>query len=409
MEPVQLGERIEIVDILRGFALFGILCVNMQFYTTPFMAWISGAPYWPETEDRIATFAIKLLAEGKFYLLFSFLFGLGICIQLTRAEARGAGFSWHHVKRMLVLLLFGLVHAYFFWMGDILQFYALIGLGFTALLWLRPWVLGIVAAVVYVLPILFGCLSVFLGMLMGSAEGQSPEQFFQALGYPSAEEAARIYSTGTYWEIMSLRAREVFICYIAFVFEMGPDIVAMFALGFCAGKLHVFDDLPRWLGFFRRWRWPALALGLAGNLAYAAGAELARGDQASPLGLAIVIGHGLGAPALTFFYVATIVLFVQPEPAGGGLGLELFSPLAFVGRMALTNYLLQTLICTTIFYSYGFGLYASIGPLAGLGLTVLIYLAQIPFSVQWLRFFRFGPMEWLWRSLTYGKLQPMRL
>jgi uncharacterized protein len=269
--------------------------------------------------------------------------------------------------------------------------------------------LGIVAAVVYVLPILFGCLSVFLGMLMGSAEGQSPEQFFQALGYPSAEEAARIYSTGTYWEIMSLRAREVFICYIAFVFEMGPDIVAMFALGFCAGKLHVFDDLPRWLGFFRRWRWPALALGLAGNLAYAAGAELARGDQASPLGLAIVIGHGLGAPALTFFYVATIVLFVQPEPAGGGLGLELFSPLAFVGRMALTNYLLQTLICTTIFYSYGFGLYASIGPLAGLGLTVLIYLAQIPFSVQWLRFFRFGPMEWLWRSLTYGKLQPMRL
>jgi uncharacterized protein len=112
----------------------------------------------------------------------------------------------------------------------------------------------------------------------------------------------------------------------------------------------------------------------------------------------------VGAPPLTFFYVSTLILLFQREEWQRRL-----RPIACVGRMALTNYLLQSVICTTIFYSYGGGLYAGIGPLAGLALTVAIFLAQIPFSMFWLSRFRFGPMEWLWRTLTYGKLQPMRL
>jgi uncharacterized protein len=158
------------------------------------------------------------------------------------------------------------------------------------------------------------------------------------------------------------------------------------------------------LPYFRRWRWPALGLGLAGNLTYAILAEVAMSGMPSRWMFLAILGLTVGAPALTFFYVSTLVVFSRSD-----VGQRLLRPIAYVGRMALTNYLLQSLICTTIFYSYGGGLYAGIGPLAGLALTVAIYLPQIPFSMLWLARFRFGPMEWLWRTLTYGKMQPMRL
>ncbi len=112
----------------------------------------------------------------------------------------------------------------------------------------------------------------------------------------------------------------------------------------------------------------------------------------------------IGGPALCFFYASAIVLLAQREAWKRRL-----APLAAVGRMALSNYLMQTLTCTTIFYHYGLGFYGKVGPAAGVGLTLLIYGLQIPLSVWWLKHFRFGPVEWLWRTLTYGKLQPVRL
>jgi uncharacterized protein len=405
MQPVQLGERIEAIDILRGFALLGILSVNMQFYTTPFMAFVTQQEFWPDGHDKAATFFIKLFTESKFYILFSFLFGLGITIQLLRAKERGAGFAGRHVRRMFILLGFGLIHAYFLWMGDILTTYAILGLCFTALTFLPARVLMLVAAVIYGLALLMQVGLVSLDALatsMGKG-GSDPGEMFRKFGLPDAAEAVRIYGSGSFAEIMRLRAMEVLITYpFAFV-QMGPIVVAMFTLGCVAGKLRVFEDLPEWLPFFRRWRWPALVIGLLGNLSYAAAAVWLH-SKGLQFKLSAVVGLGIGAPALTFFYVSVLVELSSRE-----IGQRLLRPIALVGRMALTNYLLQSAICTTIFYSYGGGLYASIGPLGGLGLTLVIYAAQIPFSVVWLSRFQYGPMEWLWRTLTYGKFQPMRI
>jgi uncharacterized protein len=114
-------------------------------------------------------------------------------------------------------------------------------------------------------------------------------------------------------------------------------------------------------------------------------------------------GQTFGAPALALFYMSGLTLLSQNTAWQ-----KRMAPLAYAGRMAISVYLMQTLICTLLFYGYGFGLYGKVGAAGGILLTVIIYVLQIPFSVWWLNRFRFGPVEWLWRSLTYGKLQPMK-
>jgi len=147
-----------------------------------------------------------------------------------------------------------------------------------------------------------------------------------------------------------------------------------------------------------------LAFGLLCNVAYTLLSELGNREGMTPLYFAGYAIEWLGVPPLSFGYAAIIVLLVRSPRWRRWL-----SPLAAVGRTALTNYLLQTLVCTTLFYGYGFGLFGKVGPAAGLLLSVAIYIAQLPLSVWWLRHFRFGPAEWLWRSLTYMRLQPMCL
>jgi uncharacterized protein len=217
-------------------------------------------------------------------------------------------------------------------------------------------------------------------------------------------ETIRIYSQGTFLEIMRLRAGEVIQAYFMVVFWMGPTVVAMFLVGMTAGKLQLFRNVAQHLPRLGKLRWWALGVGLLGNAVYVLASKGADMNMPGFLMVLAVLGLTVGAPPLTFFYVSSIARFHQTER-----GSRLLAPLGQVGRMALTNYLLQSVICTTVFYSYGLGYYAQLGPLAGLGLTVLIFLFQIPFSILWLKFYRYGPMEWLWRSVTYLKPQPMRL
>jgi len=146
-----------------------------------------------------------------------------------------------------------------------------------------------------------------------------------------------------------------------------------------------------------------LGLGLSGNFGFIVTADWSDPVLPSVMGLVETVFFVIGAPALSLFYAAAILLLVQREGWQKRL-----APLAAVGRMALSNYLLQSVICTTIFYSYGLGLYGRVGPAVGVGLTVVIFLIQIILSVWWLRRFQFGPMEWVWRSLTYCKRQPLR-
>ena len=175
-------------------------------------------------------------------------------------------------------------------------------------------------------------------------------------------------------------------------------------IGLYVGRRGVFQDIPGHLPWIRRVMWMGLALGLVFNAGAVVARELSDPLTPSVAGLLGTACYVLGRPTLFSFYAAGLVVLTQKERWGPRL-----APLGVVGRMPLTNYLMQSVVCTLIFNGYGFGLFGKIGHAAGLGLTVLIFLAQIPLSQWWMAEFRFGPMEWLWRTLTYARRQPMRL
>jgi len=398
--PVLGQERIEVMDILRGLAIFGILIVNMGGFSLPDS--MPTHQLWPNLVDRTVEKLILFFAQGKFVSLFSFLFGLGLAVQMMRAEARGARFLPLYLRRLCVLLLIGIAHFLFLWDGDILHTYALDG--FVLLLFRRRSRKTILvwAGIFLCIPLLF------TGLLTGiSIARQANPQAVSWISFDDPaedqkriEETRQTFSRGAYAEMVRFRAR-------ALPEEMwsiaDPFILMLFLLGLYAGRRGIFHDVSANLPFIRRVRWWGLAIGVGGNAAFAVGGsfDLSPTSVKQNVGVLCLL---FAAPAMSCFYASSIILLTQEETWR-----KRFQPLAAVGRMALSNYLLQSLICTTIFYSYGLGLFCKVRPSLGLLLTLVIYLIQIPLSLWWLRRFRFGPMEWLWRSLTYWQWQPMRI
>lgn len=406
--PTPVAERIEVLDILRGFAIFGILLVNMTYYNSPVYLIVTDLKLWSGTADQVTQWLIRFLAEGKFYSLFSFLFGLGLALQMGRAEIYGTPFVPLYVRRLFVLLLIGGLHATLLWPGDILAPYAL--LGFLLLLFRnrKPKTILIWAVVFLSIPVLImglGFAALELGRSIPHAAEQINAQFArQAAEYEAlVHQSLRVYSTGTFAEVMDQRLQDLAFMYFVLLF-MAPNIFALFLLGLYVGKRRIFLDIPSNLPFIRRVMWWGLGLGIIGNLVYATARAYANPSEPTLLAFLFTAAWMFGAPALCFFYAATIVHLTQHETWRKHL-----SPLAAVGRTAVSNYLFQSVVCAVIFLSYGFGLYGQVGPAAGLALTILIFVVQVLISQWWAKRFQFGPVEWLWRSLTYGKRQPMLL
>lgn len=407
-EPVEPNQRIQVIDILRGFAIFGILLVNMQFFNQSILTKIMGF-YEPATLlDQWADWFIRFFATGKFYSTFSFLFGLGMAIQYARAQDRGARFGRFWMCRMGVLLVFGVIHAYLFWVGDILLLYSLLGMLLLLFRNRRPRTVLIWAAVMLLIPlIIYGALLGLVGMAQASPEaGEMVAATFaeQDAEYRTlAAVADEVYATGSFAEVTAQRAQDMMFMYFAWIF-FAPNVFAMFLLGLYAGKRGIFKDLPGHLAFIRKVWWWGLVIGLLGNAIYVYFGESVSRSAPTPELLLSLLGQTFGAPALSLFYISSLILLAQQATWRQRL-----APLAAVGRMALTNYLMHTVICTTLFYGYGLGLYGQVGLALGVLLTLVIYTAQIPLSNWWLARFRYGPMEWLWRTLTYGRWQSLRL
>lgn len=406
--PVQQTERIQIVDILRGFALFGILFVNMTIFSHPMQAIVLPTDPALPWHDRAAIWLIHALGEGKFYALFSLLFGLGLFLQMERIEGRGGRFVPLYARRLLVLLGIGLVHAFLIWMGDILIIYALLGFLLILFRKAKPRTLLIWVFVLIALPVLFNAAITAL-VTWASAIPEAAPQIEQSFAQAEAgfaadlERAARVYATGNFAEITAQRVRDYFSMGLAGLGVMGFNIMAMFLFGLYFGKGEIFKNLEAHRGLFIRLLVIGLALGLTGNLLYATLVmPISRVYQTWPLFLATA-GQAIGAPLLMLAYVSAFCLLAL-NPAWG----KSISVLAPVGQMALTNYLTQSIVCTLIFYGYGLGLFGKMGPAAGIGLTIILYLLQIPLSHWWMKRFYYGPAEWLWRSLTYLKPQPMK-
>ncbi len=409
--PTTPQERIEILDMLRGFAVFGILVVNMTGFKSPGIPLgPGGESLWTGALDHVVARLIGLAMTMKFVTIFSFLFGVSFALQMLRADARGVPFLPLYLRRLSALLLIGLIHGFLIWYGDILVLYAVVSLFLLLFRACKPKTLLILAVTLFLLS--FAKWELILWRGLGTETLRQGSAVGRALPEPAAQDriqadaALRAYGRGSFAEVMSQRARDALSAYSA---SFNPSIASnpmlrvlgLFLLGLYVGRRAIFRNLPVHRPLFRQvWTW-GLGLGLAGNLGlyflyFPALPSWTRFLRS--------LATAVGVPALAAFYVSTLVLL-----SGTPAWTRRLAPLAAVGRTALSNYLLQSVVCTAIFYSYGLGLYGKVGPAAGLGLSLLIFAAEVPISIWWLRRFRFGPIEWIWRSLTYAKAQPMRL
>jgi uncharacterized protein len=403
LTPLEPGERIALIDAVRGFALYGVLLANLIWLTQEAAVLPAQVAALPTAAiDRLVKYGVEFFIDWKFYTLFSFLFGLGFSVQLVRGERRGVGVLPVYGRRLGILLGFGLVHAYLVWYGDILHHYALLGL---LLILFRKrsdrFLLGMGIGLGVVLP---------AAIRMGTAllYPSTP-----AVGPDSAELEVfaarfRAFSSGSIVESLRENAKYALGYWTTGVaLHFLPAILGKFLLGFYAGRRQLLETPDRHLALFRRLLTWGLVIGVVGNALWVATTALTHSGTlaaSSSWVLAAQLPLYLGVIAMAAFYLSGIVLLWQRPSWRSRL-----ARLAPVGQMALTNYLTHSLIYLALFYGFGLALLGRVGATFCLALSVVIFGAQVLFSAWWLRHFRFGPAEWLWRSLTYGRRQPMRL
>lgn len=403
--PISAQERIAVLDVVRGFALLGILIMNMPGFSSSYFAGADGSHLWTGRIDRIAESARDMLFSGKFNSMFSLLFGLGFTIQLGRMMTRDpVQAPWLYARRLLVLAAFGLVHAMVFWNGDVLHIYAVLG---TALLFLR----NVPNRVIYWLLTLCLLYPLAVGLLRLAII--TPEMVREQVATNRLWEASNnlAYGKGTFAQAAVEHTLEFLHIYgtplnLLGIFGFYVQMATTLLLGFLIGRNGWVGRIPEFLPLIRRWQWRALAIGIICAAIFGTIRELYREPGPSLIKIVGANAYVLCRLAMMCFYVLTIVRLAQ-LPAWQ----RRFAPMAAAGRMPLTNYLSQTLIATTLFYGWGFGLYNRVGPALGLVISFgIFFLIQVPLSRWWLRRHDHGPLEYLWRRLTYGRpvaLQPI--
>jgi uncharacterized protein len=399
--PITESQRIRTLDVVRGFALLGILVPNIVVFAWPSNAMtdpagMGGGP-WNEAGHGIT--AVFFL--GKMMALFSMLFGAGVVVYGRKFDddgngkrpplSRGAGL-WY--RRTGWLLVFGLVHAVGLWFGDILVWYAMAGL--LAVWWVRRinprWQIVIGLGLHLVGTILITAFFAAGIWAVGSGK-MGPEAL---MGDPALEIKGY---TGTYLDAVLIRLPTLAFFWLLMGPMFTPGVTGLMMIGMGLVRLGILTG-ERPTSFYAN----AAVLGLVGGLGLTltvfSGIAQAWPDYAGFIWQACA--QFIGIP-ISLGYMALLIWLVRID-----LLRPLTNALASVGRMALSNYLLQTILCTTLFYGYGLGYYAKVEYPALFGVVAGVWIVNIVFSTVWLRFFRFGPAEWLWRSLTYWKPQPMR-
>ena len=411
--PVDSTERLALLDVLRGFALCGVFVSNVYM-------WFSGRTFVPRAQmeaamasaslgDKVASYALGILVFGKFITLFAFLFGLGFSVQMSRAEARGATIAPLYMRRLGVMFLLGAVHLLGLWYGDILTTYALLGFALllfrnrtdkTLLFWAVPLIL--------VVPLGVDVLMKALPMLTGGTS-ESAKAAMEAAMEASTQRRAQtleVFTTGTYFDVVRANASYYFNDFMKPLLAVMFGLLGRFLLGLVAGRRRLFHDAPQHLPLFRKLLGWGLLFGTIGSavvlwVRYLLTNKLIDGQ--APWLMVMMPLRQLNEMGLAAVYLSGIVLLFQ-RPAWQRRLLVL----APVGRMALTNYLTQTVLSLGFFYGFGLGFIGKLGPATLTVLPLGVFCVQVAFSHWWLARFRFGPAEWVWRSLTYGKAQPMR-
>lgn len=409
LTPTRGEERALQLDVLRGFALFGILLMNIEGFVGPLNIALTGLDPAFAGADRWMDAAIYILVQGKFFTLFSLLFGAGFALLLQRAAARGPGGSWMYLRRLLILLGIGLVHALYIWSGDILVTYALLGI--VLLLFFRntpasrlpKW-----GVFFYLIPTMLTFLFAALGWVsqFDPSAAAGWEQGLQSArdDFVADVEAQRAaYGTAGSFAAANAQRFADFTMMMSYLVLFGAMVLGMFLIGAGLLRSGALLEPSAHLPLFRRLRTWGLAVGLPLALIsfwMMPTVDFGRMDFIAASAQSMM---GIAGLLLCLGYLASIVLALQQPVWRARLAW-----LAPAGRMALSNYLLQSIVCVGIFYGYGLGYFEQL-PRAWQPLFVLaLFAVQVQLSHWWLARFRFGPAEWLWRSLTYLKPQPMR-
>lgn len=395
--PIPADERIEVLDTIRGFALLGIFIMNMPAFNTSLFLGFDEA-MWPHWWDRGTEVVRDVIFSGKFNSMFSMLFAVGFTIQLGRLQAREPERATRiYLRRLFWLFVFGVVHACVFWAGDVLHMYALLGLLLLALRRVPDrWIVAlIVLCLLY--PTLLGTIRI------ATAKPEDIQTIIavtqQAI---SADNAA--FGHGNFLDT-AWRSTQSMIIFYEYPMRLGmfAGYVQFFTtvlLGLLLGRHRFFQNVAAQLPLVRRVQWWALGIGLICG----SGFVVWRSEAVNPMDPSVwrilaMTGYVVGRVSVMTFYVATIIRAVCNERWRRRL-----APITLAGRMPLTNYLLQTLIGITLFYHWGLGLWGEVGPALDLLLAVAIFFViQVPLTRWWLNRYQRGPMEHLWRVLTYGR------
>lgn len=397
LTPVAPRERVVTLDVLRGFALCGVIIGNMVLYSGRWA--MRGKAPEPTTLDTVADWFVTIFVESKAQTLLTLLFGFGFAVQLLRAEQRGEPVMGLYVRRLVVLFGLGALHVSILWWGDVTWTYAVAGFGLLAFVHTSNRTRVAWAAIFTLVP--------FLVWMVPGVGVATFGVFFEPREFAVATEriAAAIRRpehAGLAWEHIRYAlvwSARIYLWYFLW-------LLGRFLLGYVAGTLRWFDnDGADHLAVFRK----LLRWGLAGAAGATTVSVLARVGviPVARLVLPAILGlqavEQVGLIALALAYVAIVVLLMQ-RPAWRRV-LRILAP---AGRMPLTTYVSQSLLCTFLFYGWGLGWAGSVGTAGCVGLAVALFAVQVAACHVWLRWFQFGPLEWVWRSLVYLKLPPMR-
>ena len=363
-------DRIDAIDALRGLALFGVAAVNVltEFRVSLYQQFIANGR--ADGLDGAVERFVSFFLEWKAISLFSILFGLGLAMQLERLSRGDRAYALL-ARRLLVLLGLGLVHLVFIWNGDILTEYALAGLLVLPMLRMPRWLLGAAAACALALHIVLSVSPPLISMPSSSALASH------------VAFASDVYPSGTFLEVWRLSVSELPLL-LPLHLSLFPRTVSLFLLGAFVWKCGVVQNLAAHRRLLQGVAIAGIALGFALTFA-------AQSDSVAP----VVVALGYGAVVLRI--------------ATGERTKKVLAPFAAIGRMAFTNYVAQSVIFGFVFFGYGLGLFGRTGAASALLIVVAVYGLQVLFSAFWLRRFRFGPIEWLWRSLMYNRKQAMRI
>jgi len=384
------NERIEQIDILRGFALLGVLLVNALGYNSSFFDFGGFYSTFTDSLNSTVYHIITNYAADKFIGLFSFLFGVSFSIMYLKNKNSDTQFASFYLRRLSILMIFGIIHIMFFWAGDILFTYSLVGVLLLLSRKLPSKLLLYMSVFIYFFPIIYLAINVSFPSLPDALSSTS---------HMTMPQVIEIYAKGSYLEVFKLRWHEYFAFrYINLIYYV-PKIISLFLFGYLFYKHQYFEKIN---ASRNKYFTVSIILLITGILLNAYTSDIANSIinmNTNPYATTVYMMIFEMTNVVLILSYTLLVLTLTRFPFFN----RILNPLKYIGRMSLTNYLIYSIIFTTVMYSYGFGKFGSFAPWQLLIFSVSFFIIQIILCKIWLQHYRFGPFEWIWRKLTYRK------